>query len=147
MTQGRPPNVGEVIDRLEAHFEEKERLKTILDQISEDCSVDEACEGLNISRSRYFELRERALQGALDGLLPGAAGRPSTVEEIDLEDMDALAEHARYLERELKLADAKIDLAFGGVLREQESVEDPIERARKQLRKQQRQSRRQNRKK
>jgi hypothetical protein len=147
MTKGRPVKIGEVIDRLEAHFEEKERLKAILAHLSGECTVEEACERLGIGRSRFFELRERALQGALEGLLPGPAGRPSLVDEIDAEDVDALAEHARFLERELRLADARIDLAFGGIEGGHAPIEDPIERARKRLRKDERKGRRKDRRK
>ena len=146
MSQGRTPNPDDAIEHLDGAMPEKDRLKVILEQISGGCSVEAACEQLGIGRSRYFELRQQALQGALDGLEPGASGRPRTVEEIDPEDVDALADRARELERELNLAEAKIDLAFDGLLAEAPKKNDPVTEAKKKLRKEQRKSRQKNRK-
>jgi hypothetical protein len=148
MTQGRTPNPDEAIDRLDGLSPEKERLKVILEQVSGSCSVEEACERLGVGRTRYFELRQQALQGALEGLEPGVAGRPRTVEEIDPDDVDALVERTRELEHEMKVAEAKIELAMEGVLVEDPKKKgDPITTAKRKLRKEQRKSRQRNRKK
>lgn len=94
MSAGRPPQGWNHVDRLEAGDAEKRRLKIVLETLSGALSVEQACEELGVSASRFHELRRDALQAALDGLTPGSSGRPKHA------DVPPDAEHVKVVERE-----------------------------------------------
>ena len=77
-TMGRPNKGVGHVDGLEGEDLQKERLKTILETITGERTVQDACETLGIGRARFAELRSIALQGACDSLAPGRPGRPRT---------------------------------------------------------------------
>jgi len=101
MPAGRPPGKTGHVEPLEGANEDKRRLRIILETVAGERSVQEACEQLGVSEARFHVLRRQALQAALDGLAPGAAGRPRRVEEVD-------SERVRELEHEV--AELKVDL-------------------------------------
>jgi hypothetical protein len=71
------PNLGlGHIEKLEGGREPKARLRTILETVFGSVSVNDAAERLGVSPSRFSELRDQALEGALEALSPRAAGRP-----------------------------------------------------------------------
>lgn len=76
MRRGRPPEGLRHIDRLEGSEESKLRLRTILETLSGECTIAEACERLGLSEARLHQLRQAALEAALSGLAPGQPGRP-----------------------------------------------------------------------
>ena len=49
----------------------------ILRTVAGACRVQEACEELGVSEARFHQLRQEALQAALDGLTPRPPGRPA----------------------------------------------------------------------
>ena len=102
MGAGRPPDGWKHVERLEGSEAHKHRLRVVLETLSGTRTVEQACEELGVSASRFHELRHEALQGALDGLAPGPPGRPGH------EDRAADAERLRELERENQ--ELKIDL-------------------------------------
>jgi hypothetical protein len=91
MRVGRPPLGPEHVEKLEGSQVEKERLRVMLESLSGSLRVQDACRELGLGRSRFHELRTKALQGALDGLAPGVPGRPRkqrdvrTPRELELE--------------------------------------------------------------
>lgn len=77
-TMGRPNKGVGHVDGLEGEDLQKERLRTILQTITGERTVQDACETLGIGRARFAELRSIALQSACDSLAPGKPGRPRT---------------------------------------------------------------------
>jgi hypothetical protein len=75
--RGRLPSGPEYVEKLQGPPDAKRRLGAILRTLSGACRVQEACEELGVSEARFHQLRQEALQGALDGLLPRPAGRPA----------------------------------------------------------------------
>lgn len=73
----RPPDGLKHVDRLAGPDRSKRRLRVILQTLTGERTVDEACEELGVSEARFHVLRRRALEGALAGLTPGRPGRPS----------------------------------------------------------------------
>src|SRR5687768_10085276 len=72
------PNLGiEHVEKLEGERETKARLKTILETLGGSLSVNDAAERLCVCPSRFAELRDLALLGALEALAPKPAGRPA----------------------------------------------------------------------
>jgi hypothetical protein len=76
MNPGRPPLRANIVDRFDADPNSKERLKILLQTIAGELSVPDACNKLDISHARFFELRTTVLKAALDSLEPKPAGRP-----------------------------------------------------------------------
>lgn len=112
MPPGRPPKKSSLVDTLSAGEAEKERLRVILQTVSGELSVLAACELLNISESRFHDLRKQALEGALSALAPKPAGRPRTQPEPAPGEVQQLKEQVEDLEFELQAARVKTELAI-----------------------------------
>ena len=90
----RPSMKTEHVKSLEGEDEEKHRLEVILKTVSGELSITEACEMLGVKEARFHALRKQALQGALNGIAPRAAGRPpiltpeesSRIKELEAEN-------------------------------------------------------------
>jgi len=66
-----------------------------------------------VSASRFHELRREALQAALDGLAPGAAGRPKHEDpSADQERLKALERENRELMLELQASYTRTEIAL-----------------------------------
>jgi len=101
------------VDHLEGADADKHRLRIVLETISGDRSVEQACEELGVSASRFHELRREALQAALDGLAPGAAGRPKHEDpSADQERLKALERENRELMLELQASYTRTEIAL-----------------------------------
>jgi len=102
-----------IVERMDGSREAKERMRVILETVSGEKSVDEACEVLGIGKTAFHELRNRALQAALGDLEPKPVGRPAREvppEQAELERLKAENERLRddlevaYVREELALA-------------------------------------------
>ncbi|MCP3918743.1 MAG: helix-turn-helix domain-containing protein [bacterium] len=122
MRIGRPPFKSGHVDGLEGPSREKERLRAILKTLSGDTPVAEACEELHLSRTHFNDLRARALQAALDGLISQVSGRKRKVREVDPSELERLQSENEYLRDELDIARVRTELALvmPHVLREPE---------------------------
>lgn len=76
MSRGRPPLGVELVNKVDGSELAKQRLQVILQTISGELSVPQACERLQLSEARFHELRSEWLQAACGTLEPKAAGRP-----------------------------------------------------------------------
>jgi hypothetical protein len=101
MTMGRPPVGPESVRELDGARGEKQRLEVILETFTGRLTIGKACAELNLGRSRFHELRVKALQGALDALAPGVPGRPPKEASTTPREAE--------LERELKRARQALD--------------------------------------
>lgn len=111
MTMGRPNKRLEHLDKYDVSEQSQLRGRVVMQTLTGELSVAEACEQLGVDRSRFWHLRDQALQWYLDSFEPGRPGRPRKHDvEVDAE-AKALRERVAQLERELKLAEARADLA------------------------------------
>jgi hypothetical protein len=104
--RGRWPSGLEYIDKLQGSAETKERLKVIFETMSGDKRLLAACAQLEVGETRFHQLRERALQGALSAIEPRPAGRPSQTCGLETEEVRAL--QARVKDLELALHEAQV---------------------------------------
>ncbi len=105
------PNKGvEHVDSLEGDATAKARLKVVLETIAGRLSVEEACSILSVSASRFHELREAALSGALGALAPRAPGRPPAPPEDPV--VTALRHENAELRHDLEAARTRAELAL-----------------------------------
>jgi hypothetical protein len=123
------------VDKLEGAEAEKERLRLILKTVSGELTVREACEMLGLSESRFHELRDQALQGALDGIAPRPAGRQA--EALDPKDEEIRKLKADLLETKKELVAeqvrSEIALAMPHLVHkpEDEAARQAVEREKK----------------
>jgi hypothetical protein len=118
--RGRPPKGSGLVDGLDGSEHARERLRLILETIAGKLSLEEACRRLDISESRFHEMRNQCLQLAVGGLEPGVAGRPPRGPEDGPDALAELKEENQRLRVELQAAHIREELAiampayFGG---------------------------------
>jgi hypothetical protein len=112
MPAGRPPQGVNHVDRLEGPEELKRRLRVILETLTGECSIPEACERLGVSESRLHDLRREALEGALGALMPRPAGRPPSQPPEGAAREAELEGRIRELEIDLQAALVRTELAL-----------------------------------
>lgn len=113
MSAGRPPKGSKHVERLDGADAEKHRLKIVLETLSGERSVEEACEELGVSASRFHEIRREALQAALEGLAPTPSGRRKNSDpSADQERVKALEKENRELKLELQAAYTRTEIAL-----------------------------------
>jgi len=112
MGAGRPPEGPKHVDKLEGDEEAKRRLRIVLQTLSGERSVEEACAELGVSASRFHEMRREALQAALDGLAPGVSGRPKRPAEVDPSRQTTLEDENRELRLELQGSLVRTEIAL-----------------------------------
>lgn len=81
MARGRPPKGLGHIDGLSGDAESKRRLRVVLQTLTGERTIEQACGELGVSEPRFHELRQRALEGAVGALLPRRPGRPPKASE------------------------------------------------------------------
>lgn len=111
MPAGRPPLGPDLVDRLGTTEEAKTRLKAILETIAGTKTVEEACALLDVSESRFHELKAIALASAASGLEPAPRGRPRKQDDPAASEVEALRQKVTELERELIFAKARAVVA------------------------------------
>jgi hypothetical protein len=100
-----------LVDGMEGPELPKLRLKTVLEVIGGERSVEEACGLLRVSRTRYYEIQSLVLAGAMDALTPRPAGRPRREPSEAEERLRALEEKVEDLELDVKAAQIKQEIA------------------------------------
>jgi transposase-like protein len=102
------------VDRLDGDEEAKRRLRVVIETLSGERSVEDACAALHVSASRFHEMRREALQAALEGLAPGASGRPKHPgPEADPERLATLQRENEELQAELLASMVRTEIALG----------------------------------
>jgi hypothetical protein len=104
--RGRYPAGVDYVDKLDGAAADKGRLKAILQTLAGEARLLEVCDHLGIRATRFHQLRQRALQAALDALAPRPAGRPSLRVTPEAERIDALEQ--ALAEKELQLHEALV---------------------------------------
>lgn len=100
------------VDALHGDPESKWRLQVILSTLTGEMLVEEAYEALEIGPTQLASLRRRALQGALEALVPRAGGRPRKEVTVSVEEVAALRARNAELERQLAELRSRVELAI-----------------------------------
>jgi hypothetical protein len=109
--RGRWPLGLESLEQLAGSEQTKERLRVILETLFGEKRLQEACSQLEVGETRFAQLREAALQGALAAIEPRPAGRPSrTAPEGD--QVRTLQARVEQLELELEIAQVREEIAL-----------------------------------
>jgi hypothetical protein len=110
--RGRRPAGPAYVDKLEGSVQTKERLKVILQTMRGDLTVLEACAQLGVSTQRFHQLREEAMQGALQALEPRPAGRPSRPPTPAEEQVEQLQKELAHKEFAVRAAQVREEIAL-----------------------------------
>jgi Mg2+ and Co2+ transporter CorA len=142
----RPPKGVKIVERFEGSVAAKERLKTVLETITGETSVLEALERLDVSESRFYQLRDEVLKAGLSSLEPSRRGRPPAPRSEEMEEIERLREEVMELRKELEKERVRTVLAEGlphvGKDREEKKTVKPASRKeRRKKRKEERQRR------
>lgn len=108
---GRKASAKNAMSGMDAEATQKRQLETILEVLSGKRSVAEACESLAISEATFHRLKEKAVEGALEGLAPKPMGRPPKVEETNPE-VERLKARVNQLEIELQCSRVREEIAL-----------------------------------
>lgn len=111
MPAGRPPKGPKLVDHLKASEDAKRKARTILETLSGESTVAQACEALGVGETRFREMREEFLIAGVVGLEPKPRGRPRKAEDPSLSEVEALRKQVASLEEELVFARTRTVLA------------------------------------
>tara|TARA_B100001750_G_scaffold115557_3_gene91568 strand:+ start:590 stop:1000 length:411 start_codon:yes stop_codon:yes gene_type:complete len=101
------------VDRVEASGEAKTRLQRIVQTLTGEVSVAEACADLGVSESHFHRLRDRALAGAAEALEPRPAGRPRGATPTAAQERIAeLEDDLTEMQFQLRAAELREELAL-----------------------------------
>jgi len=110
--RGRRPAGPDYVDHLrDCDDQTKRRLKVIMQTMSGDLRVHEACAILGISPQRFHQMREQALQGAADVLKPRPKGRPRRRRSSEQQQVEQLQQELGDAKVELCAAQARVEIA------------------------------------
>ena len=113
LAMGRPPKGLDHIDSLPGEPLSKHRLRVILETLTGQRSVAEACEELSLSEARFHTLRKDVLAGALDALDPKPLGRPpNPVDRLDAGRVAELERIVRDLQFDLETERVRAEIAL-----------------------------------
>lgn len=90
----------------------KERLEVILETITGNLTVAQACDRIGVGEAMFHRLRKRVLQVGLTDLEPRTAGRPRRQLSEAEHEKERLAAKVEALEDELKLSEVRHELAM-----------------------------------
>jgi transposase-like protein len=88
----------------------KRRLKLVLETISGELKVIEACERLGISKTAFFELRSRVLQASVEELEPKPVGRPRNETSAEQVEVQRLEQENKELRENLEIAHVREEI-------------------------------------
>ena len=107
-----PDGPQELLETLDGTTEDKQRVQAVLATVFGSARVMEACQDLGIGETRFRQLRDLALQGALDGIRLRPAGRPSRRATADATRVGELEQVLAGKELELQQALVREEVAL-----------------------------------
>jgi hypothetical protein len=108
--RGRTPLGPEVVEELTGSEEAKQRVRVILETMTGQVRVREACVLLGISEQRLRQVRAAMLQAAVQGVEKQRPGRPRQPEELP--EVAALRQQVDQLQEELELSRVREEVAL-----------------------------------
>lgn len=107
------------VDSLEGDPEAKWRLKVILGTLTGEMLVEEAHDALDLGPTQFANVRQQALQAAVNSLIRRPGGRPRKEAPVSAEEWRALLARNAEIEREIRELRSRIELAVLPFLRKQ----------------------------
>ena len=140
---GRKPMGPALVQHLEGSERAKQRLEVILETITGELTIDQACEFLGIKPAMLYRLRTEVLEAGLARLEPRPLGRPRQVPSAEQLRCEELQGQVAELQSELKISAVREEVArVMPHLAEQDSPGKKTTHPRKRKRRQRRAERR-----
>ncbi len=98
------------VEGTDGSAEAKRRVRLVLETLSGERGVEEACAELGVSPARFAVLREAALQGSVSALEPKAPGRPAAAPQDP--EVETLRKENRELRRDVEVARIREEIAI-----------------------------------
>jgi hypothetical protein len=98
-------------DRVTASEQARTRMKVLLETITGDKTMDQACQALSIHKTRLFKLRTRMLEAAAASLEPQPIGRPPEPIHAEAARIAELEAEINKLQVELEASRVRVELA------------------------------------
>jgi hypothetical protein len=109
--RGRKPTGSQLVERLEGSEHAKSRLRVILETLSGQRTIPDACKMLGIQESMFHKMRSQVLQTALGRLEPRPLGRRPHIPSLSDQRAAELEEEVLGLRAELKATNIRRELA------------------------------------
>jgi len=90
MPAGRRTSGVALVDALEGSADAKRRLKLVLETLSGERTVVDACKELGLCEARFYRFRRDCLEQSLASLEPGPTGRPRKEATISAKELQSL---------------------------------------------------------
>lgn len=101
-----------LVEGLEGSRGAKERLRVVLETLSGQKSIAEACRELGVGETAFYKMRTRWLREALGSLEPRRRGRPPKAKEtVGAEEVRKLREEIEAVRREARIAAVREEIA------------------------------------
>jgi hypothetical protein len=107
----RPTDGLKHVERLDGPEYLKRQLRVVLETVTGERSVAEACAELKVSKARLHRLRRQVLEGALEGLRPRRPGRPRKPPPVPPTPREELEAEVKVLREELKMSEIREEIA------------------------------------
>ena len=117
--RGRPASGANLVNNLAGSPHAKRRAELILQTLTGQTPVEQACAELHIGQAAFFKLRARTLQEMVSGLEPRTVGRPPQHVAAEQQRIDELTARTAELEFQLQAARVREELALAGLVPQQ----------------------------
>ena len=108
---GRKPTGTKLLDKFTASPRAQARMRAILETVSGQKTIPEACAELGIGEAMFHRIRDHALAAGLDALEPKPIGRPRTATTTQSSVVAALQQENQDLKVELRAAAVRAEIA------------------------------------
>ena len=108
---GRKPTGTKLLDKFTASPRALARMRAILETVSRQKTIPEACAELEIGEAMFHRIRAEAMAAALEALEPKPMGRPRTATTAPSTAAAALEQENQDLKIELRAAEVRAEIA------------------------------------
>lgn len=112
MNRGRPPMGAALVEKISGSAPAKDRVKAILETVSGQKSIPEACEKLGMGEAAFYKLRDQVLEAAVARLEPKPAGRPRKEEPEETDEIRKLKREVQDLRVSLRASQIREEIAL-----------------------------------
>lgn len=116
LKRGRPVSGANLVNNLTGSQHAKRRVELVLQTITGQITIPQACAELNICASAFHKMRTRTLQEMVEGMEPRQVGRPAEQVGPEQQRIEELTAQIGQLEIQLQAARIREELALAGLV-------------------------------
>lgn len=108
---GRKPSGTKLLDKFTASARAQARMRAILQTLSGQQTIPEACAELGIGEAMFHRVRDQALEAGLEALEAKPMGRPRTASTVQPSEVAALEQEKKDWKIALHTAEVRAEIA------------------------------------